>query len=342
MARFFEKWKTKDYLLYIAIIIPLVTLLLGLIYSAINKETDYTNVEAMFFNTIYPTIIIWSGCFVITTYLWKKFPWEQYPIKHLIGEIVLIAIYLLLFIASMVYINGVETWNEGVSFVQKNGLEVFNTYLITYLITAIHEAFYFYKQWQDNFSKSLSLEKDNIQAQYNALKAQINPHFLFNSLNSLISLVEGNPKAEKYIQDLSEFLRFVLQASEKETVSLREELDNLEKYIRLLELRFGNNLQVQFSIEPQELGRLIPPLVLQILLENCVQHNIITQAQALTVNIYTENNSILVCNKLQKKTESQSTGQGLKNIRGRYRFHNAEEIKVIETDKQFCVTLPLI
>lgn len=342
MSKYLENWKAKDYLIYVALIIPLVTIILALIYYNINQEAVYSDFEQVIFNAIYPTVVIWGGCFAITTYLWKKFPWEQDPIRHLICEIILIAAYLLLFIASMLYINGAKSWNQGMAIVQKNGLELFNTFLITYLITAIHEAFYFYKQWRENFSKSVSLEKDNLQAQYNALKAQINPHFLFNSLNSLISLVEDNTKAEKYIQDLSEFLRFVLQASEKETVSLREELQNLEKYIHLLELRFGDNFQVQLAIDAHLLELQIPPLALQILVENCVQHNIITQAKPLMVKISTADNSISVCNQLQKKAQSESTGNGLNNIRGRYRFHNADEVKIEETAEQFCVTLPLI
>lgn len=342
MNKFVENWKTKDYLIYITIIIPVVSTILTLIFAAINQNAIYSNWGIIFFNAIYPTTIIWSGCFAIVTILWKHFPWERNPLKHLVLEIIAIAIYLFLFILLMLYINNITTIGKISDTIQHKGLEMFNTYLITYLITAIHEAYYFYKQWLANFSKSVKLEKENLQSQYNALKAQINPHFLFNSLNSLISLVEHNPKAEKYIQDLSEFLRFVLQSSSKETVSLEEELSNLEKYIRLLELRFEDNFKVEINIDDENLKFEIPPLALQILVENCVQHNIITSAKPLVVQIFSHNETISVWNKLQKKQKSESTGQGLKNIIGRYQFHNANELKIQETEDSFCVTLPLI
>lgn len=338
------KNKFELYRLYpkgaIFIIVPIVSILLAVIFKVLGGE--YNGAWQLFFIALLPTIIIWSGCYFIVQLLWKHFPWEKHPILHLVFEITLISLYLILYFSFMLYLaygTDVGLWTKMIS---KKGLEIFNTFLITFLITTIHEGYYFYKQWIENFSKSVSLEKDNLQAQYNALKAQINPHFLFNSLNSLMTLIEGNPKAEKYVQDLSEFLRFVLQSSEKETVSLNEELNHLEKYFNLMQLRFGTNLSLEMDIRPEDTERQLPPLVLQILAENAIQHNIITQQKPLHIKIFTHDDLITVQNNLQKKANSASTGQGLNNIRGRYRFHHPDEMKICETENEFVVTVPLI
>lgn len=326
----------------IILVIPLVGLLISVMFFVANSAKAQSIGFSIVFEGVIQTFVIWAGCYGIVRYLWLKYPWEQFPRKHLISEIVAIITYLAFFsLIELIVIAGLNT-NIWIATLQKYALDIFITILITFLITAIHEAYYFYKQWQENFSKSVQLEKDNLLSQYNALKAQINPHFLFNSLNSLISLVEENPKAEKYVQDLSDFLRFVLQSSEKETISLREELDNLKKYIRLLSLRFNENFSVNIEIKPEVLEKEIPPLALQILVENCVKHNVITKANPLHIRIAADLNSVTVINNLQKKTQNESTGQGLKNIIGRYRFHKFDAVKIQQTDTEFIVSLPLI
>jgi LytS/YehU family sensor histidine kinase len=221
-------------------------------------------------------------------------------------------------------------------------MSILFTILITFLIVTIHEAVFFYRQWKLNFSKSVSLEKDNLEARYNTLKAQVNPHFLFNSLNSLMSLLDNNPKAEKYVQDLSEYLRYVLLSNTREVVDLKDELENLEKFFNLQKLRFDDNLKVTFNIQQSSLTNQIPTLALQMLIDNCIKHNIISTKNPLYINIFDDGISITVVNNLQLKHVEESTGQGLKNIEGRYRFIANEPIKIVSDDKHFSVTIPLI
>mgnify|MGYP003611153949 CR=1 FL=1 len=224
----------------------------------------------------------------------------------------------------------------------RNSVDIVFTVLITFLIVTIHEAIYFYRQWKFNFSKSVSLEKDNIEARYNALKSQVNPHFLFNSLNSLIALLENNRTAEQYVQNLSEYLRYVLLSNEKQEVSLQEELEVVEKFIQLQQLRFNDNLEVTIRIHPESLQRKIPPLALQMLVDNCIKHNIISSNHPLNIEIYDDFHSITVRNNKQLKRTEESTGQGLKNIEGRYRFVSGDAVKISSDKHQFAVTIPLI
>jgi len=282
---------------------------------------------------------IWIGCIAMVQYLWHKFPWEFYPVKHLIWELVLITAWTLLFSYT---IYTIERWTKIMVHTEYLFMEAFITLLITYLITAIHELVFFYKQWKHHFSKSVRLEKDNIQAKYETLKTQINPHFLFNSLNSLTNLVDDNQEAVKYIGDLSDFFRYMLSSRDKELVLVREEINLLKKYIHLQESRFKNNLNIKVDVPQSYYHFAIPPLVLQMLVENSIKHNIISMEKPLKISIRTEGESLVVENNLQKKSGIASTGQGLKNITQRYKIFTASDVEITETAAIFKVVIPLL
>ena len=331
---FYSKWY------FFALWIIGIAFVIGIIFSIFSgKELSLMNIMLpSFLNTAF----LWGGSMTIVAYSWKTFPWELYPTKHILVEALLIVLLLVIFISGM---GLFFAYNENICFreaLNMNSADILFTILITFLIVTIHEAVFFYRQWKLNFSKSISLEKDNLEAQYNALKAQVNPHFLFNSLNSLITLLDGNPKAEEYVQNLSEYLRYVLVSNEKPEVTIEEELENLEKFFLLQKLRFNENLMVEINVHPESLSHKIPPLALQMLVDNCIKHNIISTKYPLKIEIFDSENSIIVRNNKQLKTTEESTGQGLKNIEGRFRFIGGESIKIESDEKQFSVTLPLI
>ena len=157
-----------------------------------------------------------------------------------------------------------------------------------------------------------------------------------------MNLLENNPTAEQYVQDLSEYLRYMLLSNSRESVPLQEELDNLDKFFHLQKLRFNENLHVELSIQPASLQLQIPPLALQMLVDNCIKHNVISSQHPLTIKIHDDGKNITVVNNLQRKQSDDSTGQGLKNIEGRYRFMSGEPIKIETDDTHFSVTIPLI
>jgi two-component system, LytTR family, sensor kinase len=336
-----ERFKSlyPEWYKYIAIVIT-VSIAIGYLCTfAFGLQLTFLQI---IFNSIVSSGLIWGGCIVIVGFVWKKFPWEYQPIIHLFTEISLILLYLAIYISIF---NLLLMQKTGISFragIEANRSDIVFTVLVTFLITTIHEALFFYKQWKFNFSKSVSLEKDNLEARYNSLKSQVNPHFLFNSLNSLMSLLENNPKAEEYVQNLSEYLRYVLLSSSRETVTLQEELENVEKYIDLQKLRFGENFVVEVSVNTASLQMMIPPLALQMLVENCVQHNIIAKSHPLKVHLFDDEKRITVVNNLQKKNDHESTGHGLKNIEGRYRFAEEGNIKIESDERFFTVSIPLL
>jgi sensor histidine kinase YesM len=317
-----------------------ISLIIGLIFTLfIGRELTFINV---LLPSLFNTAFIWGGSMGIVVFVWRKFPWELYPAKHILVEFLMITLFLSVFITGMNLFYCHQRNTEFIEGLKLNTIDILFTVMITFLIVTIHEAIFFYRQWKLNFSKSVSLEKDNIEAQYNALKAQVNPHFLFNSLNSLMSLIEDNPQAEKYVQNLSDFLRYVLVSNTRETVTLNEELIHVEKYIHLQKIRFGENYTVEFKLSPVSLQRNIPPLALQMLLENCFNHNVISKSKPLNIKIFSDDISLSIENNLQKKAHPESTGQGLKNIEGRYRFVEGQSVKVVSDNNRFLVTIPLI
>ncbi len=299
--------------------------------------------EISFINSIGHTVIITGGLWMIcrsyVQFLWKRYPWEQSPVKHIVLEVVGISALTMAF-GAILYI--VERRLRLMEPTELLWLEILVTLLITYLITGIYEMVYFYRQWIMNFSRSVRLEKDSIEAKYETLKTQINPHFLFNSLNSLTGIVDDNPRAVGYIQDLSEFLRYILGSRDKDLVYVRDELKVLNHYYELQKFRFQDNLHMSFNIPEKYHLYTLPPLVLQMLVENCIKHNIISNEKPLKISISVSNDFIVVKNNLQRKTDVVSTGQGLRNISERYRYFTHREGSIKETKNEYIVSMPLL
>lgn len=324
------------------LLIPIIGATISLLYffNAHNVQ-EYTAVIILL-QSILITSGIWLGCNTIVVFLWKKFPWEFYPVKHLLIEIVLILLYTNVFAYTtysiLVSIGFINHKSEVVDLYT----DVFVTNLITFFITSIHEAIFFYRQWKFNFSKSLQLEKEQLQAKFESLKNQIQPHFLFNSLNALSSLVYDNVVARNYIQNLSEFLRYILVNREHELVTFEHELDFTKKYIEIQQARYGTNIHIEFRINSEVLSFVLPPLVLQTLVENCIKHNIISTEKPLYIQIESIQNILSVRNNLQKRVQANSTGQGLQNIIQRYAFVSQHKVCITESITDFIVEVPLI
>lgn len=195
-----------------------------------------------------------------------------------------------------------------------------------------------------------ALQAENSRNQYLALKNQLNPHMLFNSLNTLQSLVREQPdKAQDYIRELSRVLRYTLQENAGQTVTLREEMDFVEAYRYLMQMRYEENLRFTVEVEPAWIDDQLPPLSVQTLVENAIKHNEISRRKPLTIAIRTvtlpdapNTHGLLVENNLQPRRDcSAGTGVGLANLSKRYDLLFGQAIQITEADGYFRVTLPL-
>lgn len=210
--------------------------------------------------------------------------------------------------------------------------------------------FVLYSDELNSRNKRIQIEKEKLKqehlaAQYEALKQKLNPHFLFNSLNSLKSVAASNPeKTEPFIISLSNVYRYLLSHQENKLVRLSDEIEFIINYIFLLKIRFENTILIDLKVDDAAGESLIPPLTIQLLLENAVKHNIATSRKPLTIVIWNNgHNSLTVSNSLQEKAAgADSTNTGLHNLNQRYELFGFDGIEIRKAEGCFTVTVPLI
>ncbi len=203
---------------------------------------------------------------------------------------------------------------------------------------------YFIGRWKDSLVEAERLEKEKARIQFDNLKNQLNPHFLFNALTSLNSLITENPKlASQFLQQMSKVYRYVLQNKDKNFVSLRTELDFIKNYVFLAETRFEGALKIKFEISKEAMDFAIVPVTLQILIENAMKHNIIDKDKPLSVDVFSSGDYLVVSNNLQKrKTVDASNKQGLANLESFYGFMTDRPVIRETNDARFTVKIPLL
>ncbi len=202
----------------------------------------------------------------------------------------------------------------------------------------------FINRWKESTLRTSELEKEKAVVQFENLKNQLNPHFLFNTLSSLNSLIDENPKlASEFLQQLSKVYRYLLENNEKSVVTLSNELMFIENYISLLTTRFGDGLKVTIQVNDAAKEKMLTPVTLQVLIENAIKHNITSAKQPLNISIKTADDFLLVENNLQRKSIiSHSHQKGLNQLRMLYSYVSQIPIEIIETPDSFTVKIPLL
>lgn len=273
--------------------------------------------------------------------LQRWFPIETRPRMLIVTHICISAfLWIEMFTISQILIHGFDT-KEKIFILKQN---ILFALIVAIGMNAIHIGMALFQRWKAGIEEAEDLKRANIEAQNLSLKQQIDPHFLFNSLNTLTALIEEEPNlATQYVKELSNVYRYVLQSKDNTTVNLADEISFAKAYAYLLELRFGENLQIHFCISENAQMRTLPPLVVQLCLENAVKHNIISRQNPLVINIMDAGGMLIVTNTLQRKRNtSASTHFGLNAIRHRYSLLTETDIHIIETATDFSVTVPLL
>ena len=302
---------------------------------------------ADFLQSVFITIIVWEGNLRIDSRLNHHYSWIKQPVKRILIHLPVSVIYSALIIFILSYF--VNRFTNHILFNRKDFLQVSlvilgSLVLMSVLLLTIEISTQFFRHWKNSLVEIEKYRAENLQAQLQNLKNQINPHFLFNNLSVLSSLVyKDKDKAVEFINQLSKVYRYLLDNQNSELVTVEQELLFIRSYIFLLDIRFGHNLIIRTNIKKEDLSRVIPPMALQILIENAIKHNETSSEFPLSISVVSEEEKIIVTNNLQLRPQHEPGSQtGLQNIRARYQFFTALPVEVIQNPSSFIVKIPLL
>lgn len=338
-----EKMKVNDKLIriigvqFFGIVIPNAT---GLISNSDRSITYLLGTYAFF---IVMTLIIWEGNRFFLFRLQKRFDWFIHPMQKTVVLLAMNVFYTAPLVIGMLLLWFYGSGNP----VDWSAIQTTVIVCVTAVvfITHVYETVFLIKQRQEDLVRGEQLERARAEAELEALKNQIDPHFMFNSLNSLSYLIDQNrEQAKQFTESLAEVYRYILSNKDQELVILEDELAFLQKYIDLLRLRFAEALQVVFDVKEEEKAQyLIPPISIFIALENVVKHNELSKASPLTVNVELEEEALSVRNRIiEKKSLYHSTKIGLNNLRERFRITVNREVTINNDGQHFELILPLL
>ncbi|MGJ8685162.1 MAG: histidine kinase [Nonlabens sp.] len=279
-------------------------------------------------------------------YLGKHYTWTDHGIKRIIVGAIGAVILTMATLFSLLFVIRVLYFGQPVAefFEQQNLDWYLFGFTFTMIMSILFHAFYFYRELQKRKVNEQKVIARSATAQFDALKNQLDPHFLFNSLNVLVSLIEENPKsATKFTTSLSKVYRYVLEQRNKELVPVDEELAFARTYVGLLKTRFEDSIQIDIPEKSNIPDAQVVPLSLQLLLENAVKHNVVSDSKPLKLRIYEDNNQLIIENNLQKKPVANSgSGVGLQNIASRYQLLTDRKMSIAENETHFKVQIPIL
>ena len=325
--------------------IPLVAILGNFIfYQPDNDLQGISRIKALVMSLL-ECVSVWEFVRLGILRGRKKYPLLNQTRPRIIYQILWFSIAIIILRVGLLVIYDLTNfWGHGISF-RAYWVNVLVAFLFVIPIAAIYEGIYLYRQWWLTYYEAERLKKENLQSQLDSLKAQISPHFLFNSLSTLSSLVSEDPKrAEWFIEELASVYRYLLQNNEQPLTTMENELKFIQAYFHLLQTRFGKGIELELKIDESYYTYLVPPLTLQLLVENAVKHNAVTTSKPLIIRIFTDEvNNLYVLNTVRKKNHAVlSDGTGLHNIREKFRLLKQPEVIVKQTDECFQVMIPLI
>ena len=317
------------------------------IFIFFNEDWSPLNALLTFAISLMYSLVIGLGNGFVNDFLSRRFSWvEQANTRVILGIIAtfLVNVILVLLCNYVTYIL-IFKKNANDFFTGNMGISNWITINIALLVSAILHAKSFMEEWKKSTRKEVVEQKiiaKSANAQFESLKNQLDPHFLFNSLNVLSSLIDENPNlAQRFTSSMSKIYRYVLEQKDKELVTVEEELDFAKTYCELLKTRFEDS--VNFEVEVKDKKGFVVPLSLQLLLENCIKHNFATSAKPLIIKIYSENGNLIVENNLQAREQvKEREGIGLSNIVQRYSLITNRNVFIEKSEDYFKVKLPIL
>lgn len=327
------------------ILIPFFGIAIPLITGMINGQ-NFSNwqVKLSFLYTILIAFLIWHGNRFLHFSLRSYFDWINKPLQKISVLILSILFYtvpvsvLLLVGWYKIFANSTVDWTV----VTESSLIIL---IAVIFITHVYETVFMVKESESEMIRNEQLERARAEAELEALKNQIDPHFIFNSLNTLSHLIEEKPlKAKQFNDTLADVYRYILQNKARDLVLLRDEMDFLNSYFLLLKIRFENAVQLKTRVDTRAQDHyLIPPISLQLLAENAIKHNEFSEALPLIFTIELMGDELIIYNPINKKIlRKPSSRIGLQNLRERYKLTTQKEIVIEETGTVFMIKLPVL
>lgn len=314
-----------------------------LMCPACFESSKYT-VNAILFSSLI-WVSLWKGNELIVCKTDQYLSWLEMPVKRFFVSLGLMLLYTTLAAIILTFIFYVFAFGQEVNKALLNSIIHTSLFSIgvTSVIMLIMFARSFLSSWRQSEINAEKLRREQITLQYETLKNQVNPHFLFNTLNALSSLIyEDKDKAIQFINKFSEVYRYVLDSKDKEVVSLEEELKFVLSFIFLMKTRYEENLIFNIKIQKPLTG-FLSPMTLQLLVENAIKHNVISDESPLNIDIRRDEDNIVVENSMNPKPNGQKReGLGLNNIRSRYEILSDRKIRIENDGKTFKVFIPLL
>ncbi len=327
------------------VLTPFFGIAIPLITGMINPGNfSHWQIKLSFLYTIAIAFLIWQGNRYLHFSLRSYFDWYKKPIRK-IAVLLLSIIFYTVPVSVLLLVGWYKIFEQG----QVNWNVIFTSSLIIMVcvvfITHVYETVFLVKESENEIIRNEQLERAKAEAELEALKNQIDPHFIFNSLNTLSHLIEEKPlKAKQFNDNLADVYRYILQNKGRSLVLLREEMEFLLKYFSLLKIRFEKAVQLNTNIADAALDTyLVPPISLQVLVENAIKHNEFSDVMPITIEITFKDDELVVYNAVHKKNlKKPSSKIGLNNLQERYKLTTDKEIAIEESPDRFTVRLPVL
>ncbi|WP_290708157.1 histidine kinase [Flavihumibacter sp. CACIAM 22H1] len=326
------------------ILIPFCGITIPLLTSLIPfQQFSLLEIKLSFLYTIAIAFIIWEGNRSLLFTLRSYFNWFNQPVKKILALLLVIPFYtipvsvLLIVGWYQLFLNGQVNWTT----IWNNTLIILISVLF---IVHVYETVFLVKESESEMLRNATLEKARAEAELQALKNQIDPHFMFNSLNTLSHLIRTNPaKAQVFNDTLAEVYRYILQNKSRDLVLLQEELSFMDNYLALLKIRYGDCIFINKQVSDTCVHTsLLPPISLQILVENAIKHNTFSQKQPLHIHIIESHGQLSVSNQIREKKQAHSNGIGLTNLLERFILITGSQPAIERMNGCFFVHLPLL
>lgn len=338
------------YIVIISFIIAIIVPGYFVIQDIVREDFHHLQLISKAIGVLYSFVVSVSICGInlqIAYFLQHKIPWQKNFFRRLTIELVITNITASIIICcwAMIFRFVLPNFQSELKIEDVLFSNIIVAIIVNTIAILIVEGVYMVKQWKNAIVEAEILKRESIESQFAALKNQIDPHFLFNSLNALDSLISQSPKkAKEFVSKFSKVYRYVLDVKDKLVIEIKEELEFIKSYYFLQKIRHNENLTLSINVEAEKLNYFIPALSIQMLVENAIKHNEISSKYPLHIEIFSDKGYLVVSNILRPKKGKveKSTGIGIQNLKERYKHFSSRGPLFTVDNEKYIAKLPIL